>query len=193
MKEERCEQCARPIAAWDAIHYGSTERGSRLLCSQCFNAEVAKQNGLADFENVRLEPVRMVDCAGEEHQFHFQMRLLGDMIVLDAFELQDELRSGYEFRIIGAPEDDVLTLLGRLVGKMRRGLSVKHLTVDNHQPRIIDQTVRGQISSDMSGPGDVPLVVVDGKEIAWDDFGRMLLAFEGWQFRFDIADRADEL
>ena len=72
MKEERCEQCARPTAAWDAIHYGSTERGSRLLCSQCFNAEVAKQNGLAAFENVRLEPVRMVDCTQEEHQFHFQ-------------------------------------------------------------------------------------------------------------------------
>lgn len=193
MKEERCEQCAQPTAAWDAIHYGSTERGYRLLCSQCFNDEVAKQNGLTEFENVRLEPVRMVDCAGEAHQFHFQMRLLGDMIVLDAFELQEELRSGYEFRIIGEPERDVLTLLGRLVEKMRRGLSVKHLKVDNHQLRIVDQTVRGQISSDLSGPGDVPLVVVDGKEISWDDFGRMLLAFEGWQFRLDIADRADEL
>jgi hypothetical protein len=169
------------------------EGGYRLLCSQCFNAEVAKQNGLAGFENVRLEPVRMVDCAGEAHQFHFQMRLLGDMIVLDAFELQDELRSGYEFRIIGEPEDDVLTLLGRLVEKMRRALSVKHLTVDNHQLRIVDQTVRGQISSDVSGRGATPLVVVDGKEISWDHFGRMLMAFEGWQFKLDIADRADEL
>jgi hypothetical protein len=116
MKEERCEQCSRPTAAWDAIHYGSTERGSRLLCSQCFNAEVAKQNGLADFENVRLEPVRMVDCAGEERQFHFQMRLLGDTIVLDAFELQDELRSGYEFRIIGAPETVVRRKRARACG-----------------------------------------------------------------------------
>ncbi|WP_425469512.1 DUF7713 domain-containing protein [Paraburkholderia azotifigens] len=39
----------------------------------------------------------------------------------------------------------------------------------------------------------MPVVVVDGKEIGWDDFGRMLMAFEGRQFRLDIADPADEL
>jgi hypothetical protein len=193
MKEDRCEQCAQPTAAYDTIHYGSMASGYRLLCSRCFNAEVAKQNGLTDFENVRLEPIPLVDCAGEAHRFHFQMRLLGDMIVLDAFELQDEHRAGYEFRIIGEPEDDVLTLLVRLVEKIRRALSVKHLTVDDHQLRIVDQTVRGRISSDITGPGDTPLVVVDGKEISWDDLGRMLMTFEGWQFKLDIADGADEL
>jgi len=45
----------------------------------------------------------------------------------------------------------------------------------------------------MAGFQNMPVVVVDGKEIMWDDFGRMLMAFEGWQFRLDIADPADEL
>ena len=40
-------------------------KGNRLLCSQCFSAEVAKRTALSDFNNVRLEPIQMIDCAGE--------------------------------------------------------------------------------------------------------------------------------
>ncbi|WP_259460558.1 hypothetical protein [Paraburkholderia sp. BL23I1N1] len=94
MKKDRCEQCAQPTASYDAIHYGSVEGGYRLLCTQCFNAEVAKRSGVTDFENVRLEPIRMIDCSGAAHQFHFQMRLLATMLVLDAFEIQDGFRAG---------------------------------------------------------------------------------------------------
>ncbi|BFG81543.1 hypothetical protein PTKU46_95770 [Paraburkholderia terrae] len=194
MIEARCEQCAEPTAAYDAIRYGSMETGHRLLCTQCFNAEVARRYGTTDLENVRPDPIDMVDSAGDSHRFHFQMRLLGPtMIVLDAFEVREDVRCGYEFRIMGAPDDDVLTLLGRLVEKMRRALSVRFLCAENHRLRISDQTVQGRISSDMAGFENMPVVVVDGKEIMWDDFGRMLMAFEGWQFRLDIADPADEL
>ncbi|MFM0351086.1 DUF7686 domain-containing protein [Paraburkholderia sp. RL17-347-BIC-D] len=193
MNQDRCEQCAQPTAAYDAIHYGSVEGGYRLLCTQCFNAEVARRHGVTDFENVRLEPIRMMDCAGNAHQFHFQMRLLRTMLVLDAFEIQDGFRAGYEFRIIGKPEDDVLTLLGRLVEKVRRALAVKDLAINGSQFQIRDQTVRGLISSDPAGSCDIPVVVVDGREIGWDDFGRMLGAFEGWQFRLEIRDLADDV
>ena len=193
MNQDRCEQCAQPTAPYDAIHYGSVEGGYRLLCTRCFNAEVARLNGMTDFENVRLEPIQMMDCASNAHQFHFQMRLLGTMLVLDAFEIQDGFRAGYEFRIIGKPEDDVLTLLGRLIEKMRRALAVKDLAINGSQFQIRDQTVRGLISSDPAGSGDIPVVVVDGREIGWDDFGRMLAAFEGWQFRLEIRDLADDV
>ena len=37
------------------------------------------------------------------------------------------------------------------------------------------------------------LVVVDGKEVSWDDLGRMLISMEGWQFRLDLADPSEEL
>lgn len=193
MNQDRCEQCAQPTAPYDAIHYGSVAGGYRLLCTQCFNAEVARLNRVTDFENVRLEPIRMMDCASNAHQFHFQMRLLGTMLVLDAFEIQDRFRAGYEFRIIGKPEDDVLTLLGRLIEKMRRALAVRDLAINGSQFQIRDQTVRGLISSDPAGSGDIPVVVVDGREIGWGDFGRMLAAFEGWQFRLEIRDLADDV
>ncbi|WP_422664568.1 DUF7686 domain-containing protein [Trinickia sp.] len=36
----------------------------------------------------------MIDYVGESHQFHFQIRLQGDGVALDAFELRGDLPAG---------------------------------------------------------------------------------------------------
>ena len=191
MAHERCEQCGNQTPPWDAIHCGSGDGRYEFLCTLCFNARIAESTGFTDFENVRLDPIRMIDCHGEPHQFHFQLRLLGDRIALDAFELRGELRAGYRFQLIGEADDDVFVLLGRLVEKVRRALSVRH--IDFHEHRIIDSTVRGHIEWDETQAGRLPLVVIDGKEVSWEDLGQMLMSMEGWQFRLDIADPSEEL
>ena len=87
-----------------------------------------------------------------------------------------------------------LVLLGRLIEKMRRALSLKYLTDDKGKPQIADHRVlRGRIEWDEACDGRVPLLVIDGREIGWDEFGRMLMSFEGWQFKLHIADQSDEL
>jgi hypothetical protein len=40
-------------------------KGNRLPCTQCFSADVTKPTGLTDFDDVRLEPIQMIECAGE--------------------------------------------------------------------------------------------------------------------------------
>ncbi|WP_420873901.1 DUF7686 domain-containing protein [Paraburkholderia azotifigens] len=40
----------------------------------------------------------MIDCGGESHQFHFQLRLLGDRVALDAFELRGDIPTDYRFQ-----------------------------------------------------------------------------------------------
>ena len=191
MAHERCEQCGNQTPPWDTIYCGSGDGRHELLCTSCFNARIAESTGFTDFENVRLEPIRMIDSQGESHQFHFQLRLLGDRIALDGFELRGGLRAGYQFQLIGEAGDDVFVLLGHLVEKIRRALSVRH--IDFHERLIIDSTVRGRIEWDDSQPGHLPLVVVDGKAVSWDEFGQMLMSMEGWQFRLDIADPSEEL
>jgi hypothetical protein len=188
-----CEACGTAVPAYDVVSYGSIEKGYRELCSRCFNAEVASALGLGRFENVRLHPVAMIDCAGERHEFHFRMRLLGSMMALDAFEVKAGVPRGYQFQILGEPEDEPLSLLARLVERMRRSLSVKHLVPSEHGTQIADQTVCGRIEWDESEDGRVPLLVIDGQEVSWDAFGRMLMSFEGWQFRVAIRDRSEEV
>jgi hypothetical protein len=38
----------------------------------------------------------------------------------------------------------------------------------------------------------MPLLTIDGQEVTWDQLGRMLMTFEGWQFRMEIVDRSGE-
>ena len=189
-----CGDCGQITPGYEIVNYGSAERGYRQLCGQCFNALVAKLDGLEGFENAKFEPVGLTDCAGEAHQFHFRIHLFGTGVALDAFELRDGDPAGYQFQIIGEPEDDLLVLLGRLIEKIRRALSVKHITEDARGLQIADhRVVRGRIDWDDASDGRVPRLVVDGREVTWEDFGRMLMGFEGWQFRLHLHDKSEEV
>lgn len=194
MTKVHCEGCGEDAPSYEITHYGSMDGIYRQLCSCCFSAEVAKVSGIDNFDNTRLHPIGIVDCTGETHQFHFVSRLLGNMVTLDAFEVQDGDRAGYQFQIIGDPEEDMFAMLGRMVEKIRKALSVKHIknAGDGHGLQIADMTVRGRIECDPSEDIRMPCVVVDGQEISWEDFGHMISSFEGWQFKLEILDRSEE-
>lgn len=188
-----CEACGTAVPIYDMVSYGSIDRGYRELCTNCFNVEVASVLGLECFEHIRLQPIVMTDCAGEKHEFHFRIRLLGVVMALDAFELKAGVPGGYQFEILGEQDDDPLSLLGNLIERMRRSLSVRYLVRDTDGPQIAEQAVCGRIEWHASGNDREPLLVIDGQEVSWAEFGRMLMSFEGWQFRMAIRDRSDEV
>lgn len=155
---------------------------------------MAESAGLTGFENAKFEPVVLVDSSGEVREFHFRTHLFVTGVALNAFELCDGHPSGYHFQIIGDPEEDLLVLLGRLIEKMRRALSTKHLKNGEHGLQISDdRVVCGRIEWDDAPNGGVPLLIIDGREIGWDELGRMLMTFEGWQFKLTIRDKSEEL
>lgn len=47
-----------------------------------------------------------------------------------------------------------------------------------------------QIDSDEASDGRAMLLVIDGRKITWDEFGRMVMSFEDFQFRLQIHDRS---
>jgi hypothetical protein len=55
--------------------------------------------------------------------------------------------------------------------------------------RELIQTIEWDDSQD----GSVPLLSVDGHEITWEEFGRMMMSFEGWQFKLEILDKSEAL
>ena len=189
----RCAACSAEVPSYDTVSYGSIEDGYRMLCTKCFNADVASRIGLEEFENVQFDQIAMTDAAGKAHEFHFRTHLLGSMVSLEAFELKRGAPGGYQFQILGDPEDDLLSLLGRLVERMRRRLAVRHIESSEHGTQIVDKTVRAQIDWDETMDGRVPLLIIDGQEVSWDEFGQMLMTFEGWQFRLEVGDRSEEL
>lgn len=116
------------------------------------------------------------------------------MAALDAFEITGGgAPGGYQFQMLGNLDDEPMSLLGRLIERMRRSLSVKYLVQGEHGTQVADLTVCGGIEWDASKDGRVPLLVIDGQEMSWDKPGRMLMSFEGWQFRLTIRDRSEEV
>ncbi|MGB7758714.1 MAG: hypothetical protein WBL61_02740 [Bryobacteraceae bacterium] len=188
----RCSNCRKFVPNYDIINLGSIEKGYRILCGQCFNAESAKLGGLDKFEHLNFEPIRIVDCERQAHDFHFRTHLFLPGVALNAFELRDGEPAGYQFQIIGDPEEDLLALFGRLVEKIRRALSIKHLKPGSLGLQVAGQVVRGRIEWDQGEEGRVPLLVIDGRGITWDHFGHMLMTFEGWQFKLEILDKSEE-
>ena len=193
MNATLCHTCGEPIAGYDSVHYGSVKGGHRDLCSRCFNEEVARAGGV-EFQHIHFDPVEMTDVAGRSHRFHFRLHLLGDRVSLEAFELRDGNPGGYQFQIIDEAECDLFALLAELIARIRRALAVLHL--EDKEKRglgIADSLVRGRITWDSAQDGRVPLLVIDGRDVSWEQFGRMLMTFEGWQFRLEIRDRSEEV
>jgi hypothetical protein len=188
-----CDTCQRAIAVGDHVTYGSIESGYRELCSRCFNEEIARTNAIA-FQHVQFDPIEMPDAAGERHEFHFRVHLFGDRVSMESFELCAGEPGGYQFQALADAEADLFELLAQLIERMRRALSVRHLKEERQFGlSIADFLVRGRIDWDPAEHRRVPLLVIDGREVTWEEFGRMLMSFEGWQFKLEIRDRSDEI
>jgi hypothetical protein len=188
-----CDGCGTVVPTYDIVSTGSMEQGYRELCSRCFNTEMASSMGIEGFEHAHLGPVVMTDCTGERHEFHFRTSLLGSVMSLEAFELKLGAPGGYQFQLLGKPNDEPLSLLGNLIERIRRNLSVRYLERSEYGMQIADQTVCGRIEWDETSDGRMPMLVIDGQDVSWDEFGRLLMTFEGWQLRVSIRDRSEEV
>jgi hypothetical protein len=192
-RKTRCLSCGRSLPDYEIINFVSPGAGCRSLCTKCANTEVAEAEGLSRFQHTEFAPVQIADCDGRRHTFHFRTHLFGPGVAIDAFELRNGSPRGYEFQVIGEPEEELLALLAKLIGKIRRALSVKHLAHDIHGLRIAEQVVRGRIAWDAVEQGSVPLLIIDGREVTWNELGTMLMTFEGWQFKIEIRDCSEEV
>jgi hypothetical protein len=189
-----CESRGAEPRPFDSVLYGSEGGPSRLLCGRCFNLEAARRGGLVDFEHIDFEPLSMSDAHGHQHVFQFRTHLFAAGVAIDAIEFNEDQSEGYCFKVIGPEEGDLFELLARLVTKMRRGLATSHLEEGRHGLQISDPgIVRARIDSDPDGETDMPVVVIDGRNISWDEFGRMVATYMGFQFKLELHDLSDEI
>jgi len=188
---EYCEECGREIRrGFESVHV-TESNGSpgRLLCIECYNREMADYAGI-DFQHHQFSSVEISDEEGNKHLFYFVTRLLGAEVSIEAYE--EDADPGYSFQVHGEAED-VQKLYRKLLGKMRRALTWQHIVKEKGRLALADElTVRGRFEWDDETDGQLPLLVIDGKAVTWDEFGRILMTFEGWQFKIEIYDPSEE-
>ncbi|MGD6968553.1 DUF7686 domain-containing protein [Rossellomorea vietnamensis] len=183
-----CDQCKKGNAK---IHLKMDEGVPNLvLCSDCYNEVMAEELGVS-YEELLIKSFEMEDCLGEVHQFDIHQRVFPNGIFLEASERKEY---GYFFAIHDELGVSAAQLLQKLMEKVKKGLSQKYIEENERggvsQPVLAGDEVWGRIEYDETGNG-VPLMVVDGKPYKWEEFGKMLSASEGFQFRLKICEFTD--
>jgi hypothetical protein len=180
------------MPAYEMIHLALSETQSRRGCTRCFNTRIAG----VDFEHPNFEPVMLKDASGMSHEFHFTTRHGGAHLAVEAFEVEDGHPAGYQFQVLGDPEEEPLAIFLQLFERMRRALARRHIENGDLGSQIAKSgegwVLRGQIDWDEDEDGRVPRLVVDGNSYTWDEIGRMLMAFEGFQVKMEVHDKSEE-
>ena len=190
--KSKCESCGAMVRSFDTVNI-SSETKIKVLCSKCYNDSVSQYLGL-DFQHVDFDPITLNDLDGIPHTFEFRTHIFGSEVSIEALEIRDGQPKGYEFAVFGDAEEDMLQLFRALFEKMKRGLGRKHIEESEFtEYQITDgDTVRGRITWDDEEEGRVPCLIIDGKEVSWEEFGRILMGYEGFQFKLEIFERYDE-
>jgi len=118
-----------------------------------------------------------LDCCGKRRKFALDVLETGSGYFIRATELP--LGSdGYTFA--AHSETDPYLALGRLRGKIQKGLATRYLTADDDQPRLGHDVAVGHIS--YGG------IVIDGRLLSFDELTTILSGYEGWHFKLEIVD-----
>jgi hypothetical protein len=183
---DRCDTCGRELSFGTTISV--TGRGT--YCSPCYNAWWAAERGVR-FDNAEFEPVILRDAKGVEHTFRIHSRLTpGAGHVMEAFEEGTE-GYGYEFKVMGPEESDAMALFRELFSRMREELDRQYLKEGDLGLRFVEHDrLRGRIEMDRET--HEPVLVVDGRPRSWEEIGRLLLSYEGWNVGIEILDSIEE-
>ena len=180
----KCQECQQNEVF---VHFGEG-----MLCLDCYNGRMAKQFGVA--ATSYPEGVAIRDGVGEVH--HFQLRKRLDPIGI-FMEAEEQKSGGYHFKVQGDLFGDQGELLLQLIGKAERGMAEKYVergTFPNGQSydSIKNNRLAGRVEWN---PADEarPLLVVDGKSYTWEEIGKMLMAFEGFQVKLEMMDPYEEM
>ncbi len=183
-----CESCE----AAEAKIVLSMEPNSMHLCSNCYNELMAKE---LDLKLEQLpDTFSLKDHQGISRTFEVDRRIHPIGICLEAIET---IEFGYKFAVHGELDCDQLELLTKLIAKTRKGIAKKQVET-NAFPNgqilysIIDDQVTGIIEYDDTSDG-TPLVIIDGNPFTWEEVGKMVMSFEGFQIKIKMYDVTDDV
>ena len=191
-----CADCGGPDAR--------TSIGGVSRCDGCCNSHISAQTG---WPSLPAPPGVETLRAGDGREVRIRYRLTwtpSGLLCAEAEEADLPPGDGFRFVVYGERDADPQEVLDRLHRIVQREVARAYLEpsgVGEETWAIAGSEVAGRV--DWSGDGAVraPSVVVDGRRLTWEAFGRLVASFEGWGFwmRFDDSsgvpggdvDRAD--
>lgn len=160
------------------------------LCDRCFDARIAASSGYPRLPEPPA-PESIVGPDGRRHQIAYRVWRSPGGIAVEAEE-GDRSSDGYFVQVVGPHDADVARLVERVKTAIRRRIGRLDLELSPSSDHWIiagdDLTGRLVWRED----GEPYGVVVDGRHLSWEEFGRALEPFEGWEFRLSFDDGLGE-
>ena len=191
----KCHTCGNTDASTSSgfTHLSSGDT-TKILCPQCWNEYMADRMGI-EAPAASLRPLKVLDADGMPHTFEFAIRLSTGLGITATEVVNGEVGMGYEFAVLEHPETPVVEAYSKLIAKITAGLSAKYLkTETNHrlhwgQTTIAGSAINGRIVEDCDN--DRLGVVVDGRFLTFEEFGRALSPYAHFNFRIEMFDPTD--
>jgi hypothetical protein len=164
---------------------------SQSVCRDCYNEFAANMLGIEDYKDFEKE-VTFIDCDGIEHCFQIRKKIHPTGICWEAVEFTGVDKIGYSFEVHQDFEEDSNYALKRLYKKIRKGLSQKFIKREVFQGHELisfkGNIVEGRIEWDDRYDDRTPKFIIDGQEYSLEEFGRMMMSCEGWNFKLEIIE-----
>lgn len=124
------------------------------------------------------------DYAGRTRQFVTRLEETPGGLCAEAVEAGKE--DGYRFKVV-VPSGATGQALWELRQKMHRILNIRHIERNEETKTwlMTHDVVRGRIT--WGGESEGPKLVVDGKALPWEEVGRMMAVYEGFEFELRIV------
>ncbi len=180
MDSDLCEDCGAPgpRVSLDGVS----------LCDRCSDRRVAAITGYPELPDAP-QPIEVADADGRFHLLQYRVWRAPTGIEVELEEAG--VAEGYHFAVLGAHGADV----GELVALVRRRaegeIARRYLEPNPHRAgwiitgdEAVGRLVWGE-ERELGGPYDV---VVDGHTLTWEELGRALEPYEGWQLRLVLED-----
>ncbi len=185
-----CDGCGVHITGTTVVLSSLEEHDRGTYCLDCNNQIVAEHIGIS-YKKEEFTPYRISDAYGVEHTFVFEVHFVPAGISIYASEsFLDSEDEGHRFEELGEFDCHPRELHAKLLQKMHKALQRSHFEIKGSNKSLKD-VVRGRIGYNYDSDGAE--LVIDGQAISWDDFGRMLDTYEGFQFRLEFIDPSDEV
>jgi len=164
--------------------------GTVPLCDRCFDIRIAASTGWPQLPEPPA-PEAIVGPDGRVHRIVYRLWRSPGGVAVEAEE-DGEPFDGYYAEVVGTHETDPVPLVERARAAIRRRIGRQNLEVGPGGPHWImsDDVLLGRLvwnESAEPGKDREPYdVVVDGRRLSWEEFGRALEPFEGWEFRLSF-------
>lgn len=162
------------------------------LCDRCSDRQLSAVTGWPELPDPP-PPQKVTGPDGRTHLMEFRLWRAPSGIVAEAQESSAPAVQGYCVEVLDDHDADLDLLQQTLRSRVDAQIDRLYLKPTHDWPEwtLAGDEVMGRLVYQAGQP--MYGVVVDGRTLSWEEFGRALGSYEGWQFRLVMRGPADDL